>query len=254
MKNPIDKTFGLYISNTSLTAVEISREKFGLKVVNYSKIELEPEIIEDNCIVLNNQAFQDALRKLLLDANNGPIKAKNVIISIPIEKTFTHKLSIPKEHCNDSEYINNEAKNFIPITLDETIADYQIIKGDKNDKNLNYNFVATQKSIINPLIKILKEINLNVVGVDTNKNSLIRACNNEYQKNDGDFMIMYINSVKTVLTISTSSGMSYHTNIYSGGEIFCKLTQEEIKLPTKKSAQDIIIKLKRDKERTEVRW
>ena len=246
MENPIKKTFGLAISNTALTAVEVSRGKFGLKVVNYSRIELKPNIIEDNCIIINEQAFQDALKKLLLNAKKGPITAKNVIISIPIEKTFSHKLLIPKEHYNDDDYINNEAKDFIPITLDEAIVDYQIINGKKSDKNINYNFVAIQKSIINPLINTLKEVDLNVVGVNTDKNSLIRTCNNEYQKNEGDFLIMYIDSVKTILTINTASGMSYHTNIYSGGEKFCKLIQEELKLPTPKNAQDIIIKYKKD--------
>ncbi|MBN2087063.1 pilus assembly protein PilM [Candidatus Peregrinibacteria bacterium] len=247
MANSKNKIFGLAINNTSLTAVEISHGKFGPKVTNYSRIEFGTGIIEDRCIIVNPEVFQDTLRKLLLNAKNGPIKTKDVVISIPEEKTFTHQLEIPKEYRDDDDYINDKAKDFIPIALDEAIIDYKIIKNKNSDKILTLNYVATQKSIVNMLIQSLKEVGLNVVGVDTNKNSLIRACNNQYNKNDGDFAVMYLNSEKIVLSITTESGTPFHTNIKNiGSNELCEFVKNALQLPGIKDAEELINKFKKD--------
>ena len=59
--------------------------------------------------------------KLLLDASNGPITSRNVIISIPEEKTFSHYLNIPKEHEKNDDFILLTAK---PDELQKFVTKY----------------------------------------------------------------------------------------------------------------------------------
>ena len=138
MNNTLKNTFGLAISNSLLTAVELSYGKAGLRVINFSKLELEPGIVDDDCIIVNPEAFKDALMKLMLEAKNGPITSHNVIIMIPEEKTFSHSLSVPKEKEEDEDFIINAARDFIPITLDEAVIDYKKIKNKNHRGSKNH--------------------------------------------------------------------------------------------------------------------
>jgi type IV pilus assembly protein PilM len=246
MENNYKNTFGLDISNSALTAVELGYGKTGLRVLNYSRIELEPGIIESNCIIINPQAFKDAVSKLLLDANNGPIRSKNAIISIPEEKTFNHYLSIPKERAKDDEFILNAAKDYIPITLDEAVADYKQVKGRTAGDETTFNFCAVQKGIVDSLIGTLKEINLNVVAIDVSKNSLIRYCNNRFSKNEGDFMIINTEMKKSSLEIATSGGFSYNLDINIGGREFDQKIKDVLNLPTTENVRTLLLKFYED--------
>ena len=246
MNNILKNTFGLAISNSLLTAVELSYGKTGLRVINFSKLELESGIVDDDCIILNPEAFKDALMKLMLEAKNGPITSRNVIIMIPEEKTFSHSLSISKEKTEDEDFIKDAARDSIPITLDEAVIDYKRIKNRSTEKNIIYNFVATQKSIINSLIKTIGESGLNVVAVDTSKNSLIRACNNRFQENKNDFMVVNVQLEKSPLNITTSSGFSYDSDAKIGGKELDIEIKKALNISSIEDVHKLLIQFKED--------
>ena len=127
MEKPLKNSFGLEISNSALTAVELTYGKNGLKVVNFARVELESDIVEDDSIIVNPEAFKAALMKLLREGYAGPFSSRNVIISVPEEKTFAHHLCIPNEHRHDDKYIMQLAKDFIPIELGEAVIDYKFL-------------------------------------------------------------------------------------------------------------------------------
>jgi len=211
MKNIYKNTFGLQIGNEFLKAVELSNGKTTLTVRNYSLAPLSPGVVEDNCIVINKEAFKEALQKLIMEANNGPITSKNVIISIPEEKTFSHHLEIPVEHSKNDEYIRKMARDYIPIDLTEAIIDYRVISND--GKTVIFEFTAVQKILVKTLIDILSEMGLNVIGVDVSKNSLLRFCNNRFQKNESGYLVSYLDVDKCSISVSTQSGGSYSLSI-----------------------------------------
>ncbi len=180
---------------------------------NYSLAPLPPGVVEDNCIVVNKDAFREAVQKLIIDANNGPIISKNVIISIPEEKTFSHHLEISADCSKNDDYIRKMAKDYIPIDLTEAIIDYKPITGEDGKEPVVFDFVAVQKILVQPLIDILGEMGLNVIGVDTSKNSLLRCCNNRFEKNEGAYMVSYMDADKFLISVSTPSGHSYSLDI-----------------------------------------
>jgi type IV pilus assembly protein PilM len=247
MGKPYKNTFGLAISNSVLTAVELDYGKAGLRILNYSKVELEPGIVEENCIIINPQIFKDSLLKLLLEAKNGPITSRNVIIPICEEKTFSHYLNIPREYAGNEEYIEIAAKDFIPIALDEAIIDYKQVKNKPDEKNATLHFVAVQKTIINPLIKILEEAGLNVMAVDTIKNSAIRSYENRFHKNEGDFMIVNISMEKSILNICASTGFRYDIDVNVGGRHFDEKLKEILQIPTIKDIHSLLMQFHADK-------
>lgn len=242
MNSVFKDTFGLEISNTALKAVELTYAKEGVRIVNYSTIELEPGIVVDSCIIINKEGFTEALKKLLLEAKRGPINAKNVAISIPQEKTFSHQIEIPKENAKDRDYIKNAAKDYIPIELSEAVVDYTQIKENPENKSVTFNFVAIQKNLVEALITILDEAGLNVIAVDVNKNSLIRYCDNRFQKNENGFMVFDIDIAKSILTITTKNGRTYSVNIdITGGDLNNKI-KDVLQVTSKEDLNTLLIK------------
>ena len=227
MAKVLKNTFGLDITDSALTAVELGSGKGKPKVINYSRVELEPGIVEENSIILNPEAFKEVLLKLLNEGEKGPIKSKNVIISIPEEKTFSHHLSIPIEQANYEKLILENAKDFVPIDLSEAAVDFKRLESESTQKEIKFDFVAVQKSIVESLISILEEVGLKVIAVDVTKNSLVRTCKNPFisplkdhadkQKANRAFIIINIDHERTTLIIQNSSAISHTISLNLGG-------------------------------------
>lgn len=200
------KNVGLIISTNSLTAVEVESGKKAPLVTNYSKVSLDEGIVEDGCIVLNPEGFEQALRKLLSSGVGGAIHAKEVLIALPEEKIFSHRLTIPKEKMKDEEMITEIARDFIPIELSEATYDYKIDRESAEDKTVTINFVAAQSSIIEPIIDILKKVKLTVVGIGIDINCLIRSFDNSLNSTEGDFLLVNMDMERDLLATKTDGG------------------------------------------------
>ena len=240
MPRDTKKIFGLWIDDFRISAVEIAKNKFGIRIVNYSLVELEPEVIESGCIVVNPDALKTALSKLLLEGANGPFTSRNAIIALPEEKTFSHLLEIPKEKEKDNEYIMGAARDLIPIELDEAATDYSLIKESEDGKTVTLNFVAAQANIINPLIATLKEVGINIVGVDISSNCRTRACNNPYNTNSDAFLIACLDLEETCLSIGSVEGDSFSDSISIGGKHIAEKIKSILNVATSSEAKNAI--------------
>ena len=245
MAEKLKDTIGLGISNSALTAVQLACDKAGLRVLNYSYVELKPGIIEENSIIVDMNAFKESLKQLLLEGKRGPISSRDVIISVPEEKIFAHYINIPKEYANDIEFIKEAARDYIPIDLSEAIMDFKQIPGASTDKELKYSFVAVQKSIIEPLISTLSEIGLNVVAVDTKKDSLIRFCDNQFHKNKSDFMVVDVDMQTIFLCAANSFGISHIIDTKITGRSCLERIKENLEIMTFADIKNLLIELKR---------
>lgn len=231
-------TFGLHITSSALTAVELSCEKDQLKIVNFARVPLAPNIVEDNCIILDKGAFKEALAKLVQSGYAGAFRSANVILSVPEEKTFVHTLTIPQEHIHDSDFILKAAEDFIPIELNEAVMDYSQINTPSEKKEASFIFVAIQKTIIESLIQILSEMGLSVVFVDVSTRSLLRAVHNRFQAAEGDLMILDVHETGTAITLMSQEGFSFTAVCEAGGQNCVKaLKQIQESLPSGAAAE-----------------
>ena len=178
------KCVGLIIKNRSLSVVEVE-SKNGIPVVtNYSKILLEEGIVENDCIILNKEGFQEAVKKLLADGVGGPISTSTLHVSLPEEKIFSHQITIFKEKVDDVEYIKEVAGDFIPIELSQAVFDYKAVHEDPSGKTVTINFVATQDRIIQPILETLKEIGLEVTTINVDIYCLIKSFHNSLNQGE----------------------------------------------------------------------
>ncbi len=252
MKSVLKNTFGLDITDIALTAVEMVCDRKGWRVANYSRVELEPEVVEDDSFIMSPEAFKTALEKLLKEGKNGPITSRNVIASLPEEKTFSHQVSFPVGSPQDEEDILKTAKNYIPIELGDAVVDYKKLDGISDGKHVTYSVVAAQKNLVESLIQNLGEAGLNVVAVDVSKDSLFRCCHSIYSKTakgsvGEDAMVISVERDATFFNIRMATGEAFTINSPVGGQRLVEQIKKGLGIPTYSEAQQIL----RDSEKPE---
>ncbi|MCK5603697.1 pilus assembly protein PilM, partial [Candidatus Pacearchaeota archaeon] len=187
---------------------------------------------------------------LLKEGKEGEIKSRNVIISIPEEKTFSHYLEVPAEDADDHEAILHHAKDFIPIDLSRAAVDYKKLKNQKDKKNIVYDFVAVQKSIVQPIVDIFQEAGFDVVAIDVDKNSLMRAC--QAYKSEQATMLVEVNHVRSLISIQNKAGLSHALSLNFGEDVIIEHLKKELNIEVTSDAKALLEKIRSGKlEETE---
>lgn len=201
MANKINKCVALIIKNRSLSVIEVEARNRIPVITNYSKILLEEGIVENDCVILSKESFQEAVKKLLANAVGGPIKTKVLRVSLPEEKVFTHQITVLQDKVDDADYIKEVAGDFIPIELNQAVFDYKVVHEDPSTKTAVVNVVATQNAIVQPIIDILDEIGLEVTIMNVDIYCLIKSFHNSLNKGEGAYLLINMEPARDFLAI-----------------------------------------------------
>ncbi len=207
-RNKLKKYVGLLIKSHEIVAVEVTNKKGKPDVSNYSKVVIEEGIVGDGAAVVDSDKFKEAIQSLFKNAMNGVIKADEVFIALPEERTFSHQIIIPSDRSDDLDFIKERAKDFIPIELEKAAFDYKVIKKNE-DKTLRIRFVATQSSIVNAIITSLKEVGIRVIKAGIDIDALIESFDSEINQNEGDFLLVNMDLKRDLLSINFKNGVSH---------------------------------------------
>lgn len=251
MTNKKIKCVGLVIKDRSLSAVEVEKGKSGPTVTNYSKILLEEGIVENGCIILNKEGFQEGIRKLMTNAIGGSINTDSVLVSLPEEKVFSHQIEIPSEKIKDVEYIKETARDSIPIELNQAVFDYKIAHENPDEKTVTLNFVATQNSVAEPIIEALKEIKIDVTEINIDINCIIKSFHNSLNQGEGAFLVANMKLERDLLAINSADDSV--VKIISKGERneITKKLKALLNLSSTEEVQQLLLGVRQGKELVE---
>lgn len=160
---PHQEYFGLDISDRSLKAVQLKRTLRGkLEVTALSRLNL-PEGLFNNGQIIKPTEVIEALKKLIIQPEYGKFTTLCVAVSLPETKTFIKMIDIPPMETSEMPTaVKWEAEHHIPIPIDETYWDFQVIDqpaapnsrlpillcvAPQNDVN-NYTEVLTKAELI----------------------------------------------------------------------------------------------------------
>ncbi len=170
------EAIGLDISDLSLKIIKLKKRGKFLTLANWGKIEMKPGIIYDGAIQ-NQDAFSQVLKDIFKQIKGNRVKTNNVVVSVTEKKSFSTVIQMPK--MQEEEFrsaIPFEAENHIPLSLEESYLDFQVIPSIES--NLDHNdvlLVAFPRDIIDDYIFCLKKAGLSVVAIENESQSISRA-------------------------------------------------------------------------------
>ncbi len=173
---------GIDIGSSSIKAVSLKKEGNQVKLASYGFSE-------------NSDISQNDLQKNVIKAaktinricDEAGITSKNAISALPTFSVFTSVLNLAGVGGKDmAAAVHWEAKKVIPLPLEEMILDWKRIGGDigastkddkgaKDKKNMKVLLTGAPKSLVKKYIAIFKEAKINLISLETEIFSLVRA-------------------------------------------------------------------------------
>ena len=196
----LKNVFGLDISDYSIEVLELKRSFKKTYLSAYGRVILEKGIVE-NGEILDKKKLEIKIKDVLKNTIPRKIKSKKVIISLPESKTFTHFFG-------EIENIQEEAERNIPWQPEEIYFDIK-----------NGFYAASPKKIVEDYLEVFKESGLDLLVLDIESSSLVRAFESELD-NKETFLIMDIGARTTNLVFVEGKQIKMSDVIYLAGNNF----------------------------------
>ena len=210
-----NKSFGLDIGATSIKAVSLVREKNGFLLDASFMMPSPPRGILSTSPI-DEHEMAEALKKVVASAK---ITTKNINVSLPDNKVYTSVVEMPNLSNKElTSALQWEAEQYIPIPLADINLVWSVLKKDEKIRVL---MVGAQASVISKYQKVIEMAGLNIVSIETEILSAIRALvYNKDEKLRGHFphtVIMNIGAENTSLAIIKEGLLIFNYSIPIGG-------------------------------------
>jgi type IV pilus assembly protein PilM len=201
---------GIDIGSSSIKIVELSKDADGAKLMTYGftdKLNLNIDSAEDL------KSVSDLLVKLCVDSE---VSSKTAIAALPTFSVFSSILNLSNIAKKDiSSAVHWEAKKVIPLPLDEMILDWKIISEDSKTGNIKTLLTGAPKNLVKKYIEIFKQAQINLVSLETETFSLVRALIGNDKSN---ITIIDMGDVTTDITIVSFGIPMLNRSIDIGGK------------------------------------
>jgi type IV pilus assembly protein PilM len=175
---------GLFSKSNSYLGIDIGA--FGIKIVELKKEDGKPRLFsygfsENKNIesMANQKNGADYMAKLINKiCERAGITGRNAVAALPTFSVFSSILNLSNVSTKDlKSAVHWEAKKVIPLPLDEMILDWREIKedGEKKGKNTKIFLTGAPKTLVRKYIEIFKKAGINLLSLETETFSLIRA-------------------------------------------------------------------------------
>lgn len=169
----ITSYLGIDIGSSSIKIVELKKEGGGLNLVNYGFSELSGSVADFDW--KKDQKYTAAIIKEIIKKSN--IKSKHAIAALPTFSVFSSVLNLSNVDLKDIDSaVQWEAKKVVPLPLEEMVLDWRKIDDkDKKNKNIKVLLTGAPKTLVQKYVAIFKEIDINLLSLETETFSLIRS-------------------------------------------------------------------------------
>ena len=202
---------GVHINSTSVHAAEILRTSKGFKLRTYAEEELETPILINQSL-LGHKNLIDVLKRIQRKNN-----LKFVEVSIPEEKSYLFTIDVLD---GTNEQIRNRIEMHleenVPISIDDSIFDYHIIKVDKKNRMLFLAVFVVPQVIIEEYISLFELCNMVPVSFLIENQALAKAVIKRGDKEN--YLIVNISHGSTVLSIVSDESVRFTSTVSMGSE------------------------------------
>jgi type IV pilus assembly protein PilM len=221
---------GIDIGTTGIRIVQLGSGEEKVRLENYASLESKDylKVSDDteksgNIEMLDTKIIAD-LKKIMEKAE---ITARDTAMSVSASSAFSSIINLPDIPDSEiSKAVNFEARQYIPIPIEEVVFDWSIIGRETNKNSDNGNassaerskirvlLVAIPKEVTNKYANIARSLKLNLIALETEPFSLSRSLVNQKK---GVFAVIDMGSKTTNITIVENGSVLTSHNIFGTG-------------------------------------
>ena len=223
---------GIDIGTTSIKVIQLGIDGKDIKLENYAfsedkdYLEVLGGVRGSNDLKISDMQVVEDLTEI---RKRAKITGNNVMMSIPVSSAFSSVINLPNmSEDKISEAINYEARQYIPIPINEVVFDWSIIseKKEGNDRGkksklkaeekIKVLLVAIPKEITEKYTAIASALELKLIALETESFSLARSLIGD---EDGAFIIVDIgNKMTNVTVVENGYVLASHSAFGTGGK------------------------------------
>lgn len=167
MAKKVGKTehaYGVELSDSSIKLFSFVPKRKKFKLVGYNIQRLRPGMIVDGEIRVPEKV-QLYFEKALQGCKPRKLSGSHIVSALPENKTFVRLIEIPSMDKSEiAEAIKWEAEKYIPLPLNKSYLDWQIIK--KNSRKIKVLISAAPKGLVNSYVHFFENVGLVPVAFD----------------------------------------------------------------------------------------
>jgi len=221
------KTIGLEIKNCSVKAAWLEKKRNKFRMMSCGRKLLPRGIVQAEQII-DSKKLADKIKELLSTAQPRSIRKKNVIFSIPESKAFIRTIKIPKMSAEEArEAVKWETEANIPISVEKTYLDWQVIESKENENSEEILVVAVSKNIVDSYYEAIVSAGLNPLAAEIDVMATIRSIVDS-RKNADPVLVADIGAESTSLAICQNKIPYFTSSIPISGKNFTEAVQKEI--------------------------
>lgn len=204
---------GIDISDYAIKYVNLFKKNGTLGLESFGKVDLPLEVIERGEIK-DNETMVKLLSRI---KNNNNFNFAH--LALPEEHAYLFQLSLPKgERSEVEQMLEFHLKENVPISADESLFDYNVIRED--DKTYELNVSVYPLNIAVQYINAIEEAGYNTLSVEIEGQATARSL---VDKNDkSTVLIIDIGRNDASLSISTKGVVTFTAGLETGGDNFTR--------------------------------
>ncbi len=213
---------GFDISDHSVKFLELLPDRENIKLGRFGEIMLPAEV------VVNGEIKNPAeLAKILASIKNQN-GFKYAYASLPEDKAFTFRLSLPKmKHEEIRNSIELQIGDYVPIPVADCVFDYEIIT-QKPDGSISASVSALPREIVDSYISVFTMAGFELLGAEIEAQAIARSLLTLVD--NGAYMIIDIGKIHTGFMIVCRGSVVFTSIINVGGENVTSFIQKNLGL------------------------
>ncbi len=215
--------FGLDISDESIKFIELIYTKGGIRVGRHGERNIPPGVIELGKIK-DRKRVEEILQSIRREEG-----LKAVRVSLLEEQVYVFPLKLEKQglvNMNIRESIELALEEHVPISAPDAIFDYDFIKQNKNDLELQV--AAIPKNVIEGYLEIFKNSEIQVQSFELEAQAIARAV---IKKGDMDtYMIVDFGEKRTGIFIVSRGIVMFTSTLDVGGVVLNEMIAKNFKV------------------------
>jgi type IV pilus assembly protein PilM len=217
---------GLDIGCSAIKLVELERKGAGYTLSRFGYAPLPPEAIVQGSF-MNAPAISSSIREAY---ENAQAKGKDVVTSVSGHSVIVKSISLPQQSLEElDETIRWEAEQYIPFDINEVNIDYQVIREQTEDGQMDVLLVAAKKDLIDDYVSVIQDAGLSLAVMDVDAFALANMYELTYDP-DPDAAVALVDIGASVINIAVMNGSLpiFTRDITSGGNQYTEEIQKTL--------------------------